>query len=509
MKKVSSAAMHRLFVAGVLALLAGCAATPISTQQVLTGQEGAVVLRMITAGGRDHPADTLSSITLSRQPAPNSNEAADSVTLVRTRAVTSTTAVFSGMVRPGRYVVEQARGSLGNTTYTFPMRSLLSSFEVRTGEVSLLGTLIVQPAAGKRFLVGYLPAEAELEETFEHLFPALAAQTRGKAVNRLHPMPGLEGRIALAERIKQAHARFTGVWQGPQGGFYAGGKLGKVQWRPAGERQSRSADVGGWREVLSLRPYRDGLLAAGEEGLLRWSADQGRTWTPLAPPDKGLIHTIEPMSNGDLVALVRRESEWTAYVTGNAIAGSWRRLASFTEERSLNLPWAAVRTFSVGRRVAVAMPNGFINFVDADTGAVERVSTGSSLLGAGALADGTLITQSTTMTRTTLMSTDLGKSWIDLNTSRFISAIAFLDRSRAYAVAPVAPGVFAGDYALMASRDGARTWARTGDVPGGNEKAPAVRELAIDRADGTLVALMLDDTILRSSDEGRTWTPGM
>jgi len=500
--------LRRGLLAAALALLAGCVATPISNERKITGQDGAVILRLISNGASaGDPSETLSNIVIRRVQPPGEREvASDVVTLVRTRALTNTTGVFSGMLAPGRYTFSHATGHAGNMTYTFPIGGMLSGFEVKTGEVSLLGTLLVQPTPGQRFVVGYVPPDSELRETFELLFPALAEQTRGKPVNTLQPTSEMARRTELAPRFKLMPSVVNGFTQATQGGFYAGGKIGKVMWRPAGETRWHRADLGTWREVLTLRPYRGGLIAGGEEGLLRYSADNGKTWTALTPPDKALIHTLEVMPSGKLVALVLRDGQWTAYGSDDALAGAWRKLASFANERSVNVAWQLPVPLTVGSKVGVAMPNGDLCFVDGETGALECSSTGQSLLGASALPDGTLIAQSVLVVRTTHMSTDMGKTWKDLNTSRFVTAIAFVDRQKAYAVAPIAPGVFPGDYGLMASRDGGRTWAQSGSLPEGGTKPTNVRELTIDRADGALVALLHNGTLMRSTDEGKTWT---
>lgn len=502
---LGSALLRRGVLLGAALLLVGCAAQPISQERKLSGQEGAVVFRLITNGPTaNDPTETLSTIVIKRErPAGEREVGGDVVTLVRSRALTHTTAVFSGMVNPGRYRFQHASGSGNGMQYTFPIGGMLSGFEVKAGEVSLLGTLLVQPISGQRFVVGYLPPDTELKETFELLFPVLAEQTRGKPVNGLEVTPELTRRTELVSRFKLMPTLMNGFSQVGAGSYYAGGKIGKVTWRPAGEANWRRADVGTWREVLTLRPYRGGLIAGGEEGLLRHSTDDGKTWVPLTPPDKGLIHTLEVMPNGKLVALVLRDDQWTAYSSDDALAGSWRKLGAFDNERSINVPWQLPVPLKHGARVGVAMPNGVLRFVDTETGTVERASTGLSLVGAAALPDGALIAQSVVMVRTTLMSTDFGKNWTDLNTSRFVAAIAFVDRKTAYAVAPIAPGVFPGEFGLMASRDGARTWTKTGTVPGGN--VAAVRDLLIDRADGALVALLHSGAVLRSKDEGKTW----
>lgn len=90
------------------------------------------------------------------------------------------------------------------------------------------------------------------------------------------------------------------------------------------------------------------------------------------------------------------------------------------------------------------------------------------------------------------------------NTSRFVVAIAFKDAQTAYAVAPIAPGVFAGEIGLMTTRDGGKTWSHTGKPPG-LTGAHSVRQMMVDRADGSLLAFLPDNVIVRSTDEGKNW----
>jgi photosystem II stability/assembly factor-like uncharacterized protein len=150
------------------------------------------------------------------------------------------------------------------------------------------------------------------------------------------------------------------------------------------------------------------------------------------------------------------------------------------------------------------MPNGELLVVNGSSGSLERRSIGVSTSGAQLLADGTLLAQGGNLTRTTFISTDGGQQWRDLDTSRFVGAITAADARTFYAVAPIDPGIFAGTYALMVSRDGAKTWRKAGEVPGGNPAA--VRSLLVDRHDGALLAVLSQGRLMRSADEGATWT---
>jgi len=501
----------RSLVLAVFAVwLSGCT-LPITSERKLGGDEGAVVLKLITNGRSSFdPAETLSKLELIKD-VPAGTQSSGTSTLVRTRAVTHRTTIFSGVLSPGFYSVLQAQG-VGNAgsrrdmEYTFPMRGMLGRFEVKAGEVSLLGTVLVQPLEGTRFNVAYVPPDAELAETFESLFPALATQTRGRPTHSFEATQQLQRRIEMAPQIKRASALVNRFEQPERGDFYAGGKLGRVLWRKAGDRNWRESDVATWRELLSVRPYRGGLLVAGEEGLLRYSSDGRTNWVALTAPDKGLIEAAEPLPNGKVMALVRRDAEWTAYLSDDALKGNWRKLGSFPDERTrIGEPGPdriAIAARS-GNLVCVMMPTGEMQVIDGDTGLIERRSTGQVVMAFKAAQDGMLMTRGAQLPYSTLLSTDAGKTWVDLDYSRSVKAIAFVDRKKMYAVAPVSPGLISFKYGLMRSLDGGARWERTGDYPGND--VTDIHDMEVDLADSSLLAIMRDGSMLRSRDEGKTW----
>lgn len=492
-----------LLVLVCAACLGACSTAPINAQQTLTGQEGAVVLRLITNGTTQFdPVETLSALKLKHMidPADKTTLRADA-TLVRTRESTRTTAIFSGMIRPGTYAFEQALGGQGNVTYMFPLQDL-GRFEVKTGEVSLLGTVLIQPGEGRRFRVGYLPPDDELRQSFEQLYPALAAQVRGKPVHSIERTPVLTRSTALAPTFKRFAARWNGLDQGAKGEFFAGAKLGKVLWRKAGEARWRELDTGSWLEVTSVRPYKGGLLVAGEEGLLRLTRDDGRSWVSLTPPERSLIMGVLPLSSGGVLALTRRDGQWGAYLTDDVEQGQWRKLGEFAERRSINIPWSLTTVVALDDALAVSMPEGSLVVVDSRT--ITTVGSNTSTVDMAVLADGTLVSRVMPFTASTMMSKDRGKSWVDLDTSRFTLAIAFKDTQTAYAVLPTDTAMIPKTWGLKTSRDGGRTWTHTGIHPG--LTAPTdVQQLVVDRSNGALLAFLKDNAIVQSVDEGKTW----
>ncbi|MNW14576.1 hypothetical protein D3C71_2128340 [compost metagenome] len=56
----------------------------------------------------------------------------------------------------------------------------------------------------------------------------------------------------------------------------------------------------------------------------------------------------------------------------------------------------------------------------------------------------------------------------------------------------------------MTTRDGGKSWSHTGSSPG-LTGAYAVRQMMVDRADGSLLAFLPDNAIVRSADEGKSW----
>jgi hypothetical protein len=490
-----------------LMALGGCATapSPITKSQTLSGQEGAVVLKLITNGTSvGDPAETLSSLTLRRELGVGVQPTAlDTVVLSRTRELTNSTAVFSGLLAPGRYQISSANGARFNISYTYPLNGY-GAFEVKSQRVTLLGTLLLQPTVGNRFVLGHVPPEAELKETFNTLFPTLARQTLNEPNGTFEPTAELTRRGLAARTFKQIP---TGVFNGTQlradGNVLAGSKMGRILWRKAGEKTWSSLEIDTWREVMSVRIYRGGLLAAGEEGLLRLSTDEGKTWQDLTPPAPGLIALAEPLPNGKVLALVRRNTSWQAFLSDNLLAGSWRSIGSFEQERSLNFPMQTATIFSNGENSGVLMPNGEAQMFAAQSESIERRSAGVSVFDAHVTPNGLLVVQGGSLTRSTLISSDGGKTWRDMNTSRFVLAITFANATTAYAVAPIAPGIFPGAYGLMVSRDGAKTWKQAGVLPG--QEASNDTRLRVDPSDGTLLAFMIDGRILRSADEGKTW----
>jgi hypothetical protein len=445
-----------------------------------------------------NPNSTVSPGSAARAVAPRSFE------LNRSGLSTNSTLVLSGLLPPGRYIITHMVGRLANVTYTFPLGGQLPPFEVKARAATLLGTIMVQPGAGNQFQLGYVAPDREFQETFEQLFPALAAQVRDSTPLSFDRTELLARRAALAPGFRLRFSALNGLTQSADGTLYAGTRTGIGLMRRPNDQRWRAIDVGSWREIMAVRPYRDGLLVAGEEGLLKYSSDEGRRWTALKSPDNGLIYGLEPLPGGLVLAVTRYKGLWTVYRSANVLDGVWQKLAEFEGERSINVTWASPRMVASGNRIGIMMPNGTYHLIDGQSGTVEKFPGALSVLSLSAMPDGRLVQRGTALTSKTITSEDFGRTWSDVNIGRFAGSVVFKDRNTLYAVAPLDPGVTAGAFGFMVSRDGGQNWTQSGVTPGGMPQA--VQELMIDRVDGSVLAVLSNTSVLRSRDEGKTWS---
>ena len=500
-------------LAAVVALvLAGCVTTPapIKAEQTLDGTEGAVVVKLIGKNGSVWDTiETLSSLSLfnTRTLAPGEHyNAYDNVTLTRTNALTNSTVIFSGMVRPGTYRITHAAGFRGSITYTFPFQQTpnLSEFDVKTGQITMLGTLLVQPLEGNRFVIGYIAPDEEFRATVRQLYPVLAEQAKARPVNTFWPSAQLNKNIEFGRRIARIHTGWNSVHQDADGTYLSGGKMGSVVMRKPGENQWRLLNVGALAEVRSVYRVNGGLLAAGEEGLLRYSQDDGRTWAKLTPPDPGLIEAAVPLKSGKILALGRRDGLWTMYVSDSLENINWRKLNSFKDGASLNIAWLPAMCFAWRDGVGVMMPNGDFYEADGERGTATLVNTGPTTSEAYVMPNGTLFKTAGNLGSSRYTSSDQGKTWSEVKFPRFSFRAATNDANTIYTIAAIDPGFYPGPYGLKTSRDGGKTWVHTGTFPG--DDPVETLQLAVDRVDSSLLAFMTRGRIMRSSDEGKTWS---
>jgi hypothetical protein len=491
-----------LKLAGCLAslALAACAFGPIGPGDTLKSDEGAFVFKVITDASRgDSLLYLIDTIEMQSQEGPN--EPFFIAGTAQREVSSAQSMMFSGRLKPGRYRFVRGRNLAG--AGIFVGLGHFGSLEIRGGQVTQLGTLILHPigevAPSRSFMgytvanmgYGYVPPDAEALKSFEEYFPALAQQVKWLPNSGFNLTPELNASAQLALNYKKRSLHINSIWQDERGNFFAGKGMGKILLKSAGRPEWREVDVGGWRGVNSVRPYGSGLIAGGEEGLLKFSPDGGSTWNDLVPPAWGQVVHLEVVQRNRVIAVVRHGGTWVAHVTDDPLAGRWKVLGTFVKGDVVTGASSVVRR---GNTLVLAYPGVQQVFVmDIDNGQVETsLGPHGVVLGLNAQPNGQLVMRTKLFSPMTHLSEDGGRLWREMRPRGFV---AFRDASTAYSVY---------DRDIAHSKDGGVKWnyLRQTDA---RWEAPMVREFVVDAFDRSLVVFMYDGAILRSRDEGVTW----
>jgi hypothetical protein len=490
---------HRIFSCALVLLLAACASQRIEPPQTLKPDQGAFVVKITTDPDFKYSGVyTTQWIEMQRVDEPDSGE------FIAARAQWDASSpesmVFSGTLKPGRYQLVRAGGA-EMAKISVPLQ-LYGTFEVRAGQVSVLGTLILRPLKETRRLLGvfavgygYAQPDGAMLQSMQHYFPALGKQMEGRAVNGFPLTLELNRAADQALQYKQRSQFLTGVWQDERGSIYTTWSMGTVALKKAGQQGWRELDVGSWRSVTSFKPYRSGLVIGGDEGLFKFSSDDGKTWSDLPLPAWGQVAHIEVMQNDRMVVLVRKGSSWTVCVTNDALAGNWQILATVqirSATPSRILPFVPSYSRQGNNLVILAHGQDKVHILDLNNGNVDAIPNPlPTLFAVNAQTNGSLVIRGTTFKPSALYSEDGGRSWRELKRRGFV---AFKDSSTLYSVY---------DTDVAYSRDGGNKWVQLNRPPWQEDD---VREFLIDRSDQSLLVFLYDGSIHRSRDEGATWT---
>lgn len=515
--EVPSPLRRGLLVAGLAATsgLTACASNlPVDERRTIPPGQGAILLRLVTDGqlkrvpDQTEPADfaddVLSAVVVRTGPKQSTHR----VRLMRLNGTTHSSVVMAGFAEPGQYHVAW----IEDRDDAFILDPELLKFEVTANTLSLLGTLVVEKVAEQLTDVGHVPADVEAEKIAIGAVPALwPLGQAGRIALPTNGRPRLLASQERARRFKAGMQPLPVVEQLGTGEFASRGRLGKFYLRPRRRSRAVAIDSGTWGELTSVCRYRGGLVVAGEDGLLRFSSDDGQRWAPMPSPMPGLIRLVLPLRDGGLVAVVRYGPTWSVHVADDPWRTGWRKTAEFTFRESRNVAWPAELVLAVGEKVGVMHRAGSFALVEPRSGQVVRskhevpVTTlnpvGSVFVtGLSATPDGLLTMRARRVGIVTLVSADEGRTWTDLNLPRSLVAFTLRDRRVGHAIGVPDGG---GQYELLTTRDAGATWVRSGQVP--FDPAQVVR-LDVDRVDGALLAQLRNDRVMRSMDEGINWT---
>lgn len=481
--------------------LAGCVST-LNPQDTLKSDEGAFVFKVISDAARgDSLLYQIEAIEMQSEDGPN-----EPIFLAGTgqrEATTPEAMIFSGRLKPGRYRLVRGHNLSGAGAFAVSVGlGYFGSFVVRAGEVTHLGALILHPVGelaisrgnnSTDLAYGYVPPDAEALRSFEQYFPALALQVKTRASNGFILTPKMNALAESALNYKKSSRYVNSIWQDERGNFFAGKSMGKVLLKQAGHTGWREVDVGSWRGVHSVKPYGAGLIAGGEEGLLKFSSDDGNSWVDLVPPSWGHVAHVEVVHGKRVVVVLRRGDTWTAFVSDDALLGKWNALNTLPIDRAVPV-YPPFSPLFVRRGNTLVIGGGGLSklyFLELDSGRFESVENPVPLVHLISVQpNGNLVMRASVLKYVAMLSEDGGKTWRELKSR---GLVAFKDSSNAYSVY---------DRHVAYSRNGGDKWVNHDNA---SWKAGEVREFQIDRADQSLVVFLYDGSIHRSRDEGATW----
>jgi photosystem II stability/assembly factor-like uncharacterized protein len=512
-------AWRRLAVASLGAvILAGCATGGLKPDSPLPAQQGLLVVRIASNADEPERWDTLEVWSIDQK----------KLTFLSPVAPAMSTSIFVDALPPGQYRLDALKSvkRLGNLilTRTAPLHERLGTFRIEAGQVTNLGTVVIQPelnsASSQQYAVTLTTVPAELETLLQRRLPVIAAAALGKPVLGWDAVPNEGAQQAVLRLAQAGSAHVNDPREAPWGEVVAGSLLGQVLVRST-DGKWRSLATGYTGEIVAVVPLRSGeLLAAGEDGLLLLSADRGRSWSRLPVPTSGLLEDVDQADDGRVYLLAREESGHALYVAADPKGNGWEKLRSMMRfpsvPRSAGTP-GGEPALLVGRGVAIAAPPQHFVSHDAATGEWHTALTirftlkePRAFTRLRARADGLLYGPAKSNWSSAkgslfggegiVASRDGGKSWETLSTwdeSSSVKDVLFTSATTGYALVR-RKGVEG--LLVMATADGGKSWAEHGKVPSfAGTVFPA-------EGGRVLLAASERGAVWASRDQGKSWS---
>ena len=531
---------------GAAALLAcACALAQSAKPETLEGSNGFVVIRTVTNAAV--PQVLMGYNTRWRNLVLRSAAGSDVTLDTAPDGGRRSTQVFAQRLAEGRYKLVALRS--GGASISLAGSAL--EFEVKRGQVSNLGTLIVQPVGNNEYTVLPFPGIADIREYLAREQPALAAApgaeslawSGGKGADGTSSGPqwlavsntaagGIVGTITLnliqakldadaktapvvawkeaadgAARLrlaKQYTYALNGLQRLPDGRIAAGTNLGQVLLRDPATGWRR-IDLEDPREITALyAPDGNRMIAGGEEGLLFSTQDGGKTWARHRPPvDGGLIVHIAEHEGRVFVLSVVNDDFWL-HSTADLGSGEWRELKrekmDFLGLR-IHPHMQAMGALHDGRYYMV-VPGQSIHVLDLATGAWTSSKPDSPFRFMGSVKGGFAYATGAINRVAPAISRDGGATWTKLPnscTATFsgVLSVAFLSASDVYLLC-YDVGMWSNTYSLKRTRDGGATWTDVlADIQGRPFQMYATPEV--------LFYVDVTGQIHASRDGGATW----
>jgi photosystem II stability/assembly factor-like uncharacterized protein len=501
-----------LLSALLIAALGGCA-TPsaIGGSSSLGDNQGVVTLRIVSLHGTSLQVLQIRNL-----------ETQEIVKLVPRAGLGGGSYRFTGIVPAGRYrtLNVYGRDQYGSTIFTIdvPLDERANKFEVQSGHLTNLGTIVFAPTESARFVgpreltreltsgrfvAPREPTPVAAREWLEFANPKLAASLNPSRELGWSEAPSAEEREINQRRIQYAQSTIAAAALPDS---LAVGKLGVVFESRGGE--SNRYQLGTVNQILSAVRLTDGrLLAVGEEGYMAVSSPDRKTWRELpAPGSRASVGYLVTQAADRTVYLATGTPRGAVVYSADPDTLAWKELRRFERSAPASgvASWfgqyhpAAVVTRD---RLVVYTPDPeLLSSYDFSTKTWEAYRPSTSVARIMATADGLIFVRSATSSDWSTL--DYGKSWSRLENFVLATMPLFTDRSTAYVLAKPFEVLKGPSFGLFKSTDGAKTWTRIGGAPDGGD---AFGRLAYDRGTQRLAYQFPGGRLAWTSDEGKSW----
>lgn len=258
----------------------------------------------------------------------------------------SSTRVFVGILRPGRYRFAglYAFAQVGNASSYQSARApgTVGAFEIATDQMTNLGTVLFQPFPGDpmakpmvgsdthfAYAMSRLDDRVSLEDFVAHSYPAQYARTRGHAT--LGWLPDSLGplRERLASVIR-SRAVLTAAHREPAGGdIYYTARLGTV-YRRTEEGKWTSAHLPTHYDLIAFARLPDGsFITGGERGAIWRAHDLDGQWHGEQLADRDQVVVWLGSIAGRLLAVGSTGTAYRLYEADGSAPGNWRRIGDY------------------------------------------------------------------------------------------------------------------------------------------------------------------------------------
>jgi hypothetical protein len=534
-KDLRMRSVTRLIVLVAIAALAGCASVPsagIDDAKKLPADGGVVAVQVVTNSA--HLSDSL----------PNWTEVivvqdgvvgADGKPVVATIPALidglSTTRVFVGVLKPGRYRFAGLGGFAKPGDFAYSMNAAapptVGTFHVQTNHLTNLGTVLFQPfhpdplatsmldeRQNTPYAMSRLDDATSLAEFVSQRYPEQFRLTQANPALGWAPDAMTERRIQLASAIKAYAMLSQPHYLARTQEIVYTARLGTLYERQHDGKWS-TCHVPTNYELLAYDELPDGtVVTSGERGGVWYASRRCGDWQSAALPDKAQdVIWIGANGSDAIHAVTNEQGRYRIYSAPLDGKWSWhlvKEFGAYDPPNYLNQALHAEPAPSVYQR------NG-IWFLSARTGAYEfdtragtfGPSSAESMFRAVTQPDGTIVTSTRSAwigTKPPHVSRDGGKTWDEYQRLGTFGATPYVfSNGDALATNGNASFVFIGwkknqTIEVVVSHDKGKTSQIVGHVPYGCDQL----QTRISQ-DDLIFMRCFDGSLLRSVDRGKTW----